>query len=269
MPEGHVLHRAARLQSKRFARRVVRASSPQGRFAEGAAIVDGQRIDSIHAYGKHLFYDLDGGLSIHVHLGLFGKFRIARLPAREPSPNCRLLLETDTDQLHLAGPTSCELLDPDGVAAVLARLGPDPIVARPGDLDRLAASLRRRRTPIGQVLLDQKVIAGIGNVYRSELLFLTGLHPFRPANELDAGDLAALWDATVVELCAGERLGRIVTVGPPDGPNTDADRRSLRAGERLYAYKRGGAPCRQCGGPIASAPIDARSIWWCPVCQPE
>lgn len=267
MPEGHVLHRAARLQTRRFAGRPVDVTSPQGRFDEGAALVNGCRLERIHAYGKHIFYEFDTTDSIHVHLGLFGKFRVSTIPAREPSPNCRLLIETETDQLHLAGPTACEILNPDGVQAVLDRLGPDPIVAPVDGSERFGAKLARRRIPIGTALLDQKVIAGVGNVYRAEFLFVLGIHPFTPANELDTRTIDALWTLAVDELTLGEKLGRIVTVDPAAvGCST---RREIPAGDRLYAYKRQGRPCRRCDTAIIRADIDGRMIWWCPQCQPE
>ena len=105
MPEGHVLHRAARLQGRRFRGKPVRTSSPQGRFADGAATLNGQTITGIDALGKHLFYRFDEGDILHVHLGLFGKFRVRSLPAPEPSPNARLVMETAVSYTHLTLPT--------------------------------------------------------------------------------------------------------------------------------------------------------------------
>lgn len=267
MPEGHVLHRAARLQGRRFTGGRVAVESPQGRFADGAAAVDGRVLDGIDARGKHIFYHFDNGLAVHVHLGLFGKFRLQTPPFPEPSPNARLLLSTDADRLHLAGPTTCELLEPDEVEAVIANLGPDPIVGPTDGADRFADALSRRTVPIGRALLDQKAIAGLGNVYRSELLFMVGLNPFVPAREVDRNVVDQLWKLSVDELRSGERSGRIITVDPAD---VDRRRRGdMKRGERLYAYKRQGEPCRRCGTPIASTDIDDRNIWWCPTCQPE
>ncbi len=266
MPEGHVLHRAARHQGKRLAGRAVAAESPQGRFAGGATAVDGRVVESVEARGKHLFYRFDNELAVHVHLGLFGKFRLQTPPFPQPSPNARLLLSTDHDRVHLAGPTTCELLTPVEVEMVLDGLGPDPIVDPADGADRFAAALSRRSVPIGRALLDQKAIAGLGNVYRSELLFMVGLNPFVPAREIDRDLVDQLWKLSVDELRSGERSGRIVTVEPAE---VDRRRRSdLRRSERLYAYKRHGKPCRHCGSPIASTEIDDRNIWWCPTCQP-
>lgn len=267
MPEGHVIHRAARLQGRRFQGKPVEVSSPQGRFSDGATLLDGHVIERMHAYGKHLFYDFDNDLSVHIHLGLFGKFRVSKLPVSiEPSPNCRLLIESATDQLHLAGPTVCEVTDASGIASILDRLGPDPIVNPPDGADKFADRLSRRGIPIGTALLDQKVIAGIGNVYRAEFLFSLGIHPFTPSKELDRSSVDAIWALAVDELRAGEALGRIVTVDPTEVGYER--RKDIPRSDRLYAYKRQGDPCRRCGTPITAADIDGRNIWWCPACQP-
>ncbi len=266
MPEGHVLHRAARLQGKRFAGHVVSAVSPQGRFADGAAQLNGQRLTGVDALGKHLFYRFGSGDVLHVHLGLFGKFRVRTRPAPEPSPNARLVMETATDHLHLAGPTACDLVTPDEEDELRARLGPDPILAPSDGAEQLERRLRRRSISIGAALLDQKVVAGIGNVYRSELLFLAGVHPLTVAQQLDDEIVSDIWDRTVVALKAGERMGRIVTVVPDEmGAKTP---RELARGDRLYTYKRDGRPCRRCGDEIRSADADGRNVWWCPTCQP-
>jgi len=267
MPEGHVLHRAARLQGKRFNGEEVSVESPQGRFAEGAARLDGQTLDTIHAKGKHIFYRFESGDSLHVHPGLFWKFRLNTPPFPEPSPNSGGLRWTETNQLPLAGPNQCRVLDPDEVNAALDRLGPDPIVNDPADRDEFVRRIHKRKIPIGRAIMDQSIIAGVGNVYRSELLFQIGVHPWRLCADTHPETLAQLWDHAVVELKAGERVGKIITVDPID---VGAEKRSeLNRFERLYAYKRDGKDCRRCGNAIASADIDGRNAWWCPACQPE
>lgn len=265
MPEGHVLHRAARLHGKRFNGKQVEASSPQGRFDEGAAQLNGQVVDTIDAKGKHLFYRFETGDVLHIHLGLFGKFRLQTPPFPEPSENARLIISTDEDRVHLAGPTACEVLGPDEADAVERRLGPDPIQNPRDGAEQLTKLLSRRTIPIGRAVLDQKVIAGLGNVYRAELLFLIGLHPFTPANEVPDETVAELWALCVKELKRGEKSGRIVTVDPAEvGARS---RSKLVRGDRLYAYKRENLPCRRCSSDIAAADIDGRNIWWCPTCQ--
>lgn len=265
MPEGHILHRAARLQGKRFNGREVAVESPQGRFSEGAEQLDGQVLDEIEAKGKHLFYRFESDDVLHIHLGLFGKFRLSRPPFPEPSAACRVLMSTADDQLHLAGPNQCEILDEEATAEVMDRLGPDPLRGPADGADDFGRRLSTRKIPVGRAIMDQKIVSGIGNVYRSELLFMLGIDPFTPANQLKADDVERLWNLTVDELKAGERLGRIVTVTPDDADG--AKRRELAAGERLYAYKRDGKSCRRCSQPIVCADIDGRNVWWCRSCQ--
>lgn len=262
-----MLHRAARLQGKRFKGHAISAASPQGRFAQGAKRLNGQTLEGIDANGKHIFYRFDSGDVLHVHLGLFGKFRVQTQPFPEPSPNARIVLDTETDRLHLAGPTACDVLDEDEAKAVADRLGPDPLLKPADGAEQMVARLRRRSIPIGAAILDQKVIAGLGNVYRAELLFLLGVHPFTRANEVPPETIADLWDLSIKQLKAGERTGRIVTVDPAEVGAPSAAK--LTRAERLYAYKRHGQECRRCGDLIRSAEIDSRSIWWCPTCQPD
>ena len=263
MPEGHAIHRAARLHNRLLAGSRLQASSPQGRFAAGAARIDGDRLHTVDATGKHLFYRWANGSILHVHLGLYGKFQIHHWPPPRPSPNTRLALSGNGTTLYLAGPAACDLIDPAQEEAILGRLGPDPLGR--GESAAFAANLSRRRIPVGAALLDQKVIAGIGNVYRSELLFLAGIDPARPAERIEPAEAARIWDLAVDHLRRGARSGRIVTVDPEEaGARRRAD---LSDGERLYVYKRNGDACRRCGAPIVTWESAGRSIWACPDCQ--
>lgn len=263
MPEGHTIHRQARLQREALGLRPLGVSSPQGRFFEGARILDGRRLEGIDAYGKHLVYRFEARRILHVHLGLFGRFRIFRDGAPAPSPNARLVLRGDAE-VHLSGPTICRVIDPAQLAVLRSRLGPDPL--DPGaDPAPFFDTLTRRTTPIGAALLDQSLIAGIGNVYRSELLFLTGLHPDRPAASLGPAERTAIWDRAVDLLADGERTGRIVTVDPRDVGA--ARRRDLPEGLRLYVYDRLHRPCRRCATDIVRWELGGRDIWACPSCQ--
>ncbi len=193
MPEGHTVHRAARRQHSLLAGRPVAASSPQGRFADGAAALDGRVLERVEAAGKHLFYAFDRGEVLHVHLGLFGRFRYHEVPPPEPRGLVRLRLIGAAGAVDLSGPTACDLIGEEGREAILARLGPDPLRAD-ADPERAIASLARRRLPIGAALLDQSIIAGLGNVYRAEVLFTCGIDPAREARSLDRAQLAAVWD---------------------------------------------------------------------------
>lgn len=265
MPEGHSIHRYARQHRRLLAGEQLGVTSPQGRFADGAARLDSRTLERVHARGKHLFYHWSGGDTLHVHLGLFGKFRSFTSDPPLPTDGTRLTLSSSQATVYLAGPTICEVIDPVAVRDIRSRLGPDPL-AEPAAGAAFVGNLLRRKIPVGAALLDQKVIAGIGNVFRAELLFLSGIDPFRPANRLTTDEATSLWTLAVAELRAGVRTGRIVTVVPAE---VGARKRSeISDEERLYVYKRAGEPCRRCSTPIVISDTGGRSIWRCPSCQP-
>jgi endonuclease-8 len=255
----------AREHNALFAGRPVRLSSPQGRFAEGAARLDGRILRSVSAYGKHLFLDFGAGEIVHVHLGLYGTWVTGRPPAPPPRGALRLRLENDDAYADLRGPTACDLLTRPDVDRILERLGPDPLRRR-ADPDAVWARLHRRRTPIGAVLLDQAVLAGVGNVFRAEALFVHRISPYRPADVVDRLEFDSLWVTLTAMLRAGVRAGRIVTTRPEHrerrrGPATREDAH--------YVYRRTDLPCRICHTPVRTAELAARNAYWCPTCQAE
>jgi formamidopyrimidine-DNA glycosylase len=264
VPEGHTIHRLAREHRTLLVGKSVRVSSPQGRFAAGAALLDGREVTRVEPYGKHLWYRFDGSQLLHVHLGLYGKFAGGPLPPPEPRGALRLRITTDEIWLDLRGPTHCDLVTPAERKAVLARLGPDPL--RPNADPELAwQRIVRTRTPIGQLLMDQSVLAGVGNVYRAEILYRAGLSPFRPGHDVDREVWDALWLDLVVHMKAGVRTGRIVTTD-----RVDRDRRSgpPTREDSHYVYRRAGLPCRRCGTEVRTEIMASRNLFWCPVCQP-
>lgn len=270
MPEGHTLHRLARDHRRLLRGRVLASTSPQGRFVAGAAALDGATLRTAEAYGKHLFHRYRAGsadLTLHVHLGLFGRFSTWEGEPPAPSPACRLRLSTADDgprvTIDLAGATVCELLDPHEEERLLARLGPDPL-RRGADPDAAYAALRRRRAPLGQALLDQAVIAGVGNVFRAEALFVCGLDPRREARTLSREEFDALWAALVGMLRDGLRRNRIVTVTAEDAGRAPG---RLALEDARYVYRREGLPCRRCGTPIVAWTLAARRMYACPRCQ--
>ena len=265
MPEGHTIHRLARDLARDLRGAPVCASSPQGRFADSAARLDRALLVRAEAFGKQLFLDWSHGDVLSVHLGLIGKFR-SRPAATPPSPQARLrLVAPGRDRAwDLTGPMVCELVDPETRTRLAAGIGPDPL-RRDGSVDEFVRRSSDRRTPIGTVLLDQNVIAGVGNVYRAELCFLCGIDPRRATASLAECQLRMLWDEATVQLRNGVRLNRIVTRAPAELGRTVLAR--VPAGERLYVYKRGGAPCHRCGSPIETVPLAGRSIWFCGSCQ--
>ena len=127
------------------------------------------------------------------------------------------------------------------------------------------ASLVQKKVPIGAALLDQSIVAGIGNVYRAEFLFLHGINPNREASKVSTSEAANLWFTFQELLRIGVRLNRIVTVSQDDGGATPG---RLPRKRSLYVYKREGLPCRRCSTEITIGKIGGRSCWWCSVCQP-
>jgi endonuclease-8 len=268
MPEGHTLHRLADLHRSRFAGHPVAVSSPQGRFAASAALLDGRVLEQTEAHGKHLFHHYGPDLVVHVHLGLYGKFSDVKVPADAPRGMVRMRMVGPTHYGDLRGPTTCELITDHEVDAVHARLGADPLRAD-ADPDRAWARVSRSRAPLATLLMDQTVIAGVGNVYRAEALFRLGLDPLLPGKALDRPTWDALWADLVAMLRDGVRRGKIETLRPEDDPRMlDAPDRGALCARKVYAYRRTGRPCLVCGTPIAHDRHLARNLFWCPTCQP-
>jgi endonuclease-8 len=267
VPEGHTLHRLARQQTALFAGRAVRVSSPQGRFAAGAELLDGRVLDRSTAYGKHLFGAF-GGDVVHVHLGLYGTFTTGTGAPPAPRGALRMRWEGEgPDGLgvwsDLRGATACEVLTRPEVTAIVDRLGPDPL-RRGADGGRAFRRIAASRTPIGALLMDQSVLAGVGNVYRAELLFRHRVSPFRPGRAVEEDVWARMWADLVVLMRAGVKLGRIVTTLPAD---RDRRRGPVDPADAHYVYRRTGLPCRVCGTEVRTEEMVGRNLYWCPVCQ--
>lgn len=271
MPEGHTIHRLAQDLNERFAAEPVRVASPQGRFTESAALLDGRVMDAASAHGKHLFAGFGDSGWIHVHLGLFGKVALGDTPAPPPTDTVRLRLLSDTSYMELRGPTTCALITEPEKRAIHDRLGPDPLRApdAPGnDPERAWARVSRSRTTVAALLMDQKVIAGVGNVYRAEVLFRLGIDPYRAGRDLTRAEWDAIWADLVELMREGVRQNRIDTVRPEHLP--EAMGRAPRVddhGGEVYVYRRATMPCHLCGGEIRTASLVARNLFWCPGCQ--
>ncbi|UOE45299.1 Fpg/Nei family DNA glycosylase [Agromyces larvae] len=338
MPEGHSVHRIARQFERNFVGHVVHASSPQGRFAAGAAELDGRRMTQARAVGKQMFLGFEGDVWLRVHLGIYGAWDFAGdilldatiasangrmgqtnqrgtfvdgpnpdavasesrvfdaagensvtsigAPRRtrlrmsesekeggglesfppEPVGQVRVRLLTETVCADLRGPTACEVLDPAQVEQVVAKLGPDPLLDD-GDAaeDRFTAAVRRRGVPIGLLLMDQNVVAGIGNVYRAELLFRARQNPHTPGRDVPEEHVRHLWRDWAKLLRIGVETGQMMTM---DDLDPDAWRAAMaNRADRHWVYKREGLPCRVCGTNIALEEMGARKLYWCPYCQ--
>jgi endonuclease VIII len=299
VPEGHTIHRLAQDFAGRFRGLPARVSSPQGKFSDAADLLTGARLTRTEAHGKHLFLgfgaspgtataedtdqhtadgtatpddiatgeDTEGITWVHVHLGLFGKVAFGDAPAPPPTDTVRLRLVNTASYVDLRGPTTCALITDAEKRTVHARLGPDPLREDP-DPAAAYARIRRSRTTIAALLMDQKVIAGVGNVYRAEVLFRHGIDPYRAGRDLTTGEWDAVWADLVTLMREGVRHNRIDTVRPEHTP--EAMGRPPRVddhGGEVYVYRRAGLPCHICGTGIRTADLAARNLFWCPACQ--
>jgi endonuclease VIII len=268
MPEGDTLFRTAEVL------RAVLAGRPvtEARGRPGGARVDmlrGRTIERVESRGKHLLVHASGGLTLHTHLGMRGswhRYREGEAWRRAPADAVAVLAVPGAVAVCFSAPV-VEVLDTRAIAVhpVLSRLGPDLLAAEPA-LDRAVARMRAlgsRGRAIGDVLLDQRALAGIGNVYRSEVCFLERVNPATPVEAIDDATLGRLVQSSTRLLAAN-------THGPYRTTTGDAVAVAQRRAGRLWVYGRTGRPCRRCGTPIRSqmaAPL-ARRIYWCPACQP-
>lgn len=293
MPEGHSIHRLARQFTSVFAGHRLEVSSPQGRFAAGAARLDGQVLTGAAAHGKQLFLAFDNELYLRIHLGLYGAFDFGgdstflgassigaprKVGEREiasdddggtyagpPPPRgaVRVRLVSGHGWADLRGPTACEVITDAERAAVVARLGPDPLQDE-ADGAEFVTRLRRKGSPVGLLLMNQEILAGVGNVYRAEVLFRQRISPFRLGRDVAEGEAADLWKDIASVMSDGVAEGRIITTLPAD---RDSGAVPVPVEEAHYVYKRTGLPCRRCGTPVAGTEMGARKLYWCPVCQ--
>ncbi|WP_436792796.1 Fpg/Nei family DNA glycosylase [Actinospongicola halichondriae] len=260
MPEGHTIHRLARDLSRDLRGRPVETAYRQDRFAEGARRLDGRTLERTSANGKHLFLHWDGAEVLHIHLGLFGKFRRHAADVPAPSEALRLRLCGREAAWDLTGAITCELRDPGILDEVAQTLGPDPL-RRNADVDEFVRRVRKSKKPIGALLLDQAVVAGIGNVYRAEILHLTGIHPATEGRVLSESQVREIWDETVDQLRLGVKRDRIITV-PMQGRRMT----SMTRENSVHVYKQ--SECRTCGTPVEHSDIGGRNMFACPRCQP-
>ena len=262
MPEGDTVHRAAaRLHAALAGQTVLRSDVRVPRFA--TADLRGGRVDEVVALGKHLLMRI-GEVTVHSHLKMEGSWHVMRLGERwrRPAFEARMVLETTAAE---GAPWQAvgfalgelELVARDAEDDVVGYLGPDPLgpdFDRDEALNRLTADPAR---PIGLALLDQRAVAGFGNDYRNELLFLRGVLPERPIGSVD---VEAALDLGVKLIRANRDRDERTTTG------------NTRRGERLWVAHRDGQPCRRCGtrirrGLLGDDALTERITWFCPSCQ--
>lgn len=260
MPEGDTIYRAAvRLGAAMAGKRLLRSDFRVPALA--TADLAGERIDDVRSFGKHLLMRGEHW-SIHSHAGMDGLWHVLEPGRRPPVPphTIRAVLATDEHEIVGSSLPVLELLPRARDLDAVAHLGPDLLDPAWGEAMAADAATRLRATgaPVGVALLDQRAVAGLGNVYRGELCFLRGVHPTTPIGDVDVAPLVAL--ARRLMVANRDRTERTFTG-------------DTRRGRRTWVYGRGGQPCRRCGTRIEDAMLALedgalRQVQWCPRCQP-
>jgi endonuclease-8 len=259
MPEGHTVHRTANHFKKHFVGEQVLVTSPQGRFSD-SKLVTGTKLVAAQAIGKQLFLKFEPAI-LRIHLGIYGKWQfsqVTELP--EPKGAVRARFVSGSNLADLRGPTACELLTKEQYLQVLSRLGPDPLDSS-ADKARFVDKVGRSAVSIGQLLMDQSVISGIGNVYRAELLFRANLNPHTPGKLVPREVVEAIWNDAAELMPLGVKTGFMLTRDGFLKAKTKKD-------DRYYVYKREGLGCRECGNLISIEVMATRKLYFCAACQP-
>lgn len=227
------------------------------------SLLVGQRISAVCRRGKHLILPLDGGRFFIAHLRMTGRFEVEDADDADGDFFRAALLLDDGRELRWRDARRFGTWDVvEDLTALEAKLGPEPL--EPAFTPAvLAAALGERRAPVKAVLLDQRRVAGLGNIYVDEALHLAGIHPARPAGSLTEAETVALHTAL-----RGVLEGGIENFGTTFRNFVNAYGREGRNRERLQVYARRGQPCYRCGTPIERTVVIGRGTHWCPRCQP-
>ena len=277
MPEGDTIHRAARTLHKALAGRAVsrfESVFPHLSRIDHDTPLQGRVIESIEARGKHLLMRFSGGLVLRTHMRMHGSWHVYRPGERwqRPHHDMRIVIETDT--FHAVGfsiPIAEFTRGGDALerSAPMRELGPDLLGTAFDDAEARARLRARAEIEIADALLDQHAVAGIGNVYKSEVLFAGRVNPFTPVGDLDDDKLGRLLSLARRFMQANVHDGASGGIVTYSGMRRTTGR--MDASARLWVYGRGGKPCRRCGTPVSRAKQGphARSTYWCPRCQPS
>lgn len=263
MPEGDTIHKICNYLAPRLTDQVIEDIELGAR--DDAKRCRDRRIESVDARGKHLFFHLDNATSIRSHLGMYGSWhRYAPGETwQKPRHRASLRLRVNDEDYVCFNAKEVELIDAPSVrqAIVKSRLGPDLIADSPtaADLVRRARDIMRPDDLIGDVLLDQRVASGIGNVYKSEVLFIERVSPMRSLADVTDAELERCFAVAADRLQKNLGGGKRVTRFEND-----------KAG-RLWVYGRRGKPCIVCDTPIRSRRMGRhhRGTYWCPTCQTQ
>jgi endonuclease-8 len=274
MPEGDTIFRAARTLHRALAGATVtrfESALPRLNRVHDTHPLTGRRIERVESKGKHLLIRFSGGLVLHTHMRMHGSWHIYRPGERWRRPRADMRIAIETAAIHaiafnvpVAGLMSADAFARDGP---LRHVGADPLAP---DFDRADAANRLAARPdieIAEALLDQSALAGVGNVFKSEILFVARVNPFARVRDLDPSRLAAIVETAVKLLRINASPSAASGIATYAGLRRTTGRADPSA--RLWVYGRGGRPCRRCGAAISrrrQGPY-ARATYWCPACQ--
>lgn len=284
MPEGHKTHRIAKDHTEQFGGQIVAVTSPQGRFRADARKVSRRELRWVEAVGKHLFYHFGGRVPaagapqrtvasssevpnhgdriVQVHLGRYGGIRMHGVPPPPPVGQVRMRCVGRDQAFDLSGPTTCRVIDAAMREQVIAKLGPDPLAG--GKKSDVWKTVQTSGKPIAGLLLDQSVVAGVGNIFRAEMLFEARLDPSVAGHDLTKTQFDRLWKALMRQMKVGLKYGKIVTVTAREAGIRLAQ---LDGKDRFRVY--GNEHCPVCAAEIATATFAGRRLYYCPSCQSE
>eukprot|EP00574_Skeletonema_japonicum_P000929 CAMPEP_0201741580 /NCGR_PEP_ID=MMETSP0593-20130828/46887_1 /ASSEMBLY_ACC=CAM_ASM_000672 /TAXON_ID=267983 /ORGANISM="Skeletonema japonicum, Strain CCMP2506" /LENGTH=457 /DNA_ID=CAMNT_0048235919 /DNA_START=26 /DNA_END=1396 /DNA_ORIENTATION=- len=285
MVEGHSVHRIASRFRTSLIGKQFSATSPNGRFVEGARAIDGKVLSRMEAVGKNLFAffsshddssssssdESDDLVVMHVHFGMSGMWAVFNSTMEEPDvkPTTRLRLEeiiapstsNSRKDMHSSSAMTVAQGDYSLYTSKKATLGEDPLRSD-ANPDQLFTKVSKSKKSIGQLIMDQSFFAGPGNIYRAEILFLAGVYPTTTGKNLDRPTFDKIWNASVQLLRRGYDTGSILTVDEKLDPSVAA------SGERRYIYNR--SCCARCCGKVSSWNMSGRTCYACEGgCQPK
>jgi endonuclease-8 len=274
MPEGDTIFRAARALDRALAgRRVTRFESvfPHLTRVDVDRPIRGRTIEGVASRGKHLLIRFSGDLVLRTHMRMNGSWHIYRPGERwqRPRHDMRIVVATDAFEAVAFTVPVAEFGTSSEIERELDDVGPDPLSAAFDSTEAMRRLRAAGELEIADALLDQRVVSGIGNVYKSEVLFAGRVNPFIPVNEVADATLEKLIAFTVKFMRANVNDGTTAAIVTYTGFRRTTGRAD--PGERLWVYGRAGKPCRRCGTPISRARQGphARSTYWCPRCQPR
>jgi endonuclease-8 len=295
VPEGNEIHRWAERHEAAFAGKAVHVDGPQGRFVD-ADVLHGRKLLRVTAIGKHLGYDFGKDRILHIHLGLQGDFTEGSGPLPDVRGALRLRMwnaqrvklptvpgvskrhgwySSDDGTGHLQpeqiawvelrGPMDCTVYTNAMWEQLRERLGPDPLNG--DDPARAFEKIAKSKKAVGQLLMEQDVFAGIGNIYRAELLFRARQSPFTPGKDVAPAVLQQMWKDAGPLMRAGMVDRRIITTLAKDRLKKSGE---VAKGDEHYVYRRNGEPCRICGTIVKKMEgFAGRNLFWCSVCQAD